>query len=68
MTAQEILKSKLGKTPIGVLPEIMIEFAKYHVKKALNTQAKMAKKCMIDNSPVPSIEFLNSCYPLTNIK
>lgn len=63
------------KIPDGIIlngnqriEKLMIEFAKFHVQKALIEQAKLAKKCMINKAPVPSIDFLNNSYPLTNIK
>ena len=46
----------------------MIAFAQMHVKKALEAQGKLAKRCIVNKVPVPSLEFLAMAYPLTNIK
>ena len=78
MTAEEFLDKNHFHIKLdlryddGVMVEdiyaAMIEFAKLKVKEALKAQGKLAKKCMINNAPVPSLEFLTTAYPLTNIK
>jgi hypothetical protein len=43
LTAEEFLSLKLGKTPIGILPEVLIEFTKLHVEAALKTASEAAR-------------------------
>jgi hypothetical protein len=73
ITAEEFLNQKLGKTPIGILPEVLIEFAKLHVEAALK-QAAHESECYNkakfpgDENWVVDIESILNAYPLENIK
>ena len=71
MIAEEFFKNNSrfrNDNVVSDMTNIMIEFAKYHVQKALEAQAKLAKRCIVNNSPVPSKDFLKKVYPLENIK
>ena len=74
MTAEEFLNNKdtfdenYPTISLHDAEEAMIEFAKYHVVKALKVQAKLAKRYIINNKHVPSSTVLNNAYPLENIK
>ena len=76
ITAEEFIRSKFSEGEFDEIMEFlntsiepsikvaMIEFAKFHVKEALNA----AHNSLYDNrySSEPSIN--EDCYPLTNIK
>ena len=81
ITAEEFLNQKLGNIPIGVLPKVLIEFAKLHVEAALKEASEKAEICETwgnndyeSDDPVgyythhvDGSSILNS-YPLDNIK
>lgn len=43
MTAEEFYTNRVGASPIGYTEEIMVEFAKYHVEKALTEASKVVR-------------------------
>jgi hypothetical protein len=45
----------------------IIDFAEYHVEKAMEAQAKITKRCIIDKLPVPSTKQLLESYSKGNI-
>ncbi len=85
MTAEQLLEEKCGtfKDVITedvyadyVSPKVLIEFAKYHVKKALEAADNNAKVTVVDyedelHPPKPiwgvDSESILNAYPLTNI-
>jgi hypothetical protein len=77
ITAEEFLNQKLGKTPIGILPEVLIEFAKLHVEAALKEASEKATafsktsvyggQAFKKKAIVNSYSILNA-YSLENIK
>jgi hypothetical protein len=70
-TAEEWLKINYEANAIN--PNILIEFAKLHVKEALkqawqNASATNKSKFQGDCNPVVDDESILNAYPLTNIK
>lgn len=80
-TAKKFLAQKLGKTPIGILPELLIEFAALHVQAALKAASEKAKTTYLNEWNVEDVKLIRqgheskidkesvlNAYPLTNIK
>jgi hypothetical protein len=74
-TAEEFLSSKLGKTPIGVLPEILREFAKLHCEAQVKEITEKVKVVYIEPDGCATGDYYDvdkdsiiTAYPLSNIK
>ena len=77
MTAEEFLKRQHSYTankhifPLGtgeIMQQNMIEFAKYHVRKALEYALEEVPYGGSDEIHYKDVEGILTCYPLENIK